>query len=41
MKTMIIAFVAMFALAIGADLALEYAGYSTEERTSGDAVRLG
>ena len=41
MKTMIVAFVAMFILAVGADMALEYAGYSTEEQTTGAAVRLG
>ncbi len=40
MKTMIIAFVAVFVIAVGADYALEFSGFSTEDRTSGDAVRL-
>ncbi len=40
MKTMIVAFIAVFVIAIGADYALDFSGFSTEDRTSGDAVRL-
>ena len=40
MKTMIVAFVAVFVIAIGADFALDNIGFSTEEQTSGDAVRI-
>jgi len=40
MKTMIAAFVALFVIAMAADLALDHAGFSTEEQTSGPTVRL-
>ena len=37
---MLLAFLAMFAIAAAADLALDYAEYSTAERTTGMAVRI-
>ncbi len=40
MRTMIVAFVAVFVIAVGADYALDYAGYSTEDQNAGTAVRL-
>ncbi len=39
MRAMLIAFVAMAAIAAGADLILDHIGYSTREATSGAAVR--
>ena len=40
MRTMIVAFVAVFVIAVGADYALDHAGYSTEDQNAGTAVRL-
>ncbi|WP_350334129.1 hypothetical protein [Coralliovum pocilloporae] len=40
MKTVILAFVAIIVIAIGADLALEQAGFSSSEAAKGNAVRL-
>ncbi|MDE2790955.1 MAG: hypothetical protein OXI81_11090 [Paracoccaceae bacterium] len=41
MRAMIIAFAAIFVVAICADLGLDHIGFSTEDRTTGTAVRLG
>ena len=41
MKTMLIAFVAIAVIAIGADILLDFIGFSTEAMTSGPAVRSG
>ena len=41
MKTMLIAFLAMAVIAIGADILLDLAGFSTQAVTSGPAVRSG
>ncbi|WP_368344606.1 hypothetical protein [Pelagovum sp. HNIBRBA483] len=40
MKSMWIAFVAIFVVAYGADRALDYTGFSAQEKTSGPSVRL-
>lgn len=40
MKAMLAAFVAIAIIAIGADVALERAGFSAADRTTSDAVRL-
>jgi hypothetical protein len=40
MKSMILAFLAIAALAVAADVGLQYAGFSTQEMTSGPDVRL-
>lgn len=40
MKSMFAAFFAILAIAIGANLALSQAGFSSQERTSSSAVRL-
>ena len=41
MRTMLIAFLAMAVVAIGADILLDFIGYSTQAVTSGPAVRSG
>ena len=41
MRTMLVAFVAVGVIAVAADRALEGAGFSTQERTTGVDVRLG
>lgn len=41
MRTMLIAFVAMAVIAVGADILLDLIGYSTQTMTSGPAVRSG
>lgn len=40
MKSMFLAFVAIAAIAVAADVGLDYAGFSTQDVTSGPAVRL-
>lgn len=40
MKPMLLAFITLLAVAIGADTLLQYAGFSSQERSSGAAVRL-
>ena len=40
MKAMIIAFIAVAAIAVAADVALDRIGFSAEDRTAGSAVRL-
>ena len=40
MKAMLIAFAAIIVIAIGANVALDNVGFSSEERTAGSAVRL-
>lgn len=40
MKAMLLAFVAMFVIAYGADRALDYAGRSIQDVTSSPSVRL-
>lgn len=40
MKAMFLAFLATAVIAIGANLALDRAGFSTQEVTSGPSVRL-
>tara|TARA_B110000208_G_scaffold3440_1_gene4653 strand:- start:29 stop:178 length:150 start_codon:yes stop_codon:yes gene_type:complete len=40
MKTMFTAFLAIAVVAVGANLILKQAGFSSQERTSGAAVRL-
>ena len=40
MKAMILAFLSIFVIAILADLALDRAGFSTEEQTTGRSVRV-
>jgi hypothetical protein len=40
MKTMMLAFVTMFGVAIAADILLQRAGWSVQDRTSGASVRL-
>lgn len=40
MKAMFLAFLATAVIAVGADVALESAGFSTQEITSGPSVRL-
>lgn len=39
MKSMLIAFIAIIVIAIGADVVLDTIGFSAEDRTTGDAVR--
>ncbi len=39
MRAMLIAFLAMAVIAVIADLALDYSGFSTAETTAGPAVR--
>ncbi|MCY4500280.1 MAG: hypothetical protein OXE57_01775 [Alphaproteobacteria bacterium] len=39
MRAMLIAFLAMAVIAVVADLALDYSGFSTAEVTAGPAVR--
>ena len=41
MKAMLIAFAAIAAIAVGADIAFDLLGFSTQEATSGPAVRHG
>ena len=41
MKTMLIAFVAIAVIAIGANMVLKQAGFSSQDRSAGAAVRLG
>lgn len=41
MKAMLIAFVAIAVIAVGANYILGQAGFSSQERTAGSAVRLG
>lgn len=41
MKAMFIAFVAIAVIAIGANLTLKEAGFSSQDRAAGAAVRLG
>ncbi len=41
MKTILIAFLAMAVIAVGADVLLDFIGYSTQAMTSGPAVRGG
>ncbi len=41
MKAMLIAFLAIVVIAVGADVALDYIGFSTREITSGPSVRSG
>ena len=41
MKTMWIAFLAIAVIAFGSNLILKNAGFSAQDRASGDAVRLG
>ena len=41
MRTMLIAFLAMAVIAIGADVLLDLIGFSTQAVTSGPAVRGG
>ena len=40
MKTMLLAFAAIAVIAVGANLFLNQAGFSSQERATGDAVRL-
>ncbi|SFO84960.1 hypothetical protein [Tranquillimonas alkanivorans] len=40
MKAMLFAFVAIAVIAVAADFALDYTGYSIMERTAGANVRL-
>ena len=40
MKTMLLAFVAMAVIAVGADFALDEMGFSAQEQGTGGAVRL-
>ncbi len=40
MKTMLIAFAAIVAIAIGSDVILDNAGFSSADRATGAAVRL-
>ncbi|WP_258165093.1 hypothetical protein [Oceanibium sediminis] len=41
MKAMFAAFVALVVITVGAWYGLNHAGFSIQDRTSGDAVRLG
>lgn len=41
MKTMLLAFVAIFVIAVGANQVLEHMGFSAQEQTAGPSVRLG
>ncbi|MGH1576266.1 hypothetical protein [Planktotalea sp.] len=40
MKTMLIAFVAIAVIAVGSNMILGAAGFSSQDRTAGSAVRL-
>ncbi len=40
MRAMILAFVAIAVIGIGAYYGLQYAGFGSDQRQSGDAVRL-
>lgn len=40
MKVMVLAFVAIVVVAVGANLVLNQAGFSSQDRTAGSAVRL-
>ena len=40
MKTMLIAFVAIAVIAVGANLVLDNIGYSSQDRAAGSSVRL-
>lgn len=40
MKAMLVAFAAIAVIAVGSDAVLDQVGFSAQERTSGDAVRL-
>ncbi len=40
MKAMLAGFVLIGVIAVGSDYALQFAGFSAQDRTSGDAVRL-
>ena len=40
MKVMLIAFVAIAVIAVGSNLILSQAGFSSQERAAGSAVRL-
>ncbi len=40
MKSMLVGFVAIAVIAVGADIVLESMGYSVEEANTGNAVRL-
>ena len=41
MRAMLIAFLAIVVIAVGADILLDFIGYSTQAVTSGPAVRSG
>jgi len=41
MKAMLIAFLAIVVISVGADIALDYLGFSTQETTAGPSVRHG
>ncbi len=41
MKAMLVAFVAIAVITVGADVALDALGFSTQDATSGPAVRHG
>ncbi len=41
MKAMLVAFLAIAVISVGADIALDYVGFSTQETTSGPSVRHG
>lgn len=41
MKAMLLAFLAIAVIAVGADVVLDNSGFSTREATSGAAVRSG
>ncbi|MGC1504457.1 MAG: hypothetical protein WA782_10000 [Sulfitobacter sp.] len=41
MKAMLLAFLAVAIISVGANLILEQAGFSSQDRTAGPAVRLG
>ncbi|MGJ8557904.1 MAG: hypothetical protein ACSHW6_12750 [Sulfitobacter geojensis] len=41
MKAMLLAFLAVAVIAVGANTVLEQAGFSSQNRTAGPAVRLG
>lgn len=40
MKAMLLAFLSIFVIAVIADLALDRAGFSTEQQTTGSSVRI-
>ena len=40
MREIVLAFVAMALISVGANCALHEAGFSSQDRTSGEAVRL-